>query len=295
MCLSMKYFGLFKKKKKTPKVKADAADGGGKTIVIPQPAGTDEYDINHSKAGVAIIFNHKHIKGQATRNGTEQDRDRLESALKLYGFDVSVYNDLTFDEVTNTLEKAAQQDYSNVNCLCITLLSHGLPGQVFASDTYYPVEFLWDRFLGDKCPTLVGKPKLFFIQACRGTNLDAGVNIMFRSMPTETAQLTYTIPSKADLLIMYSTYEGDYSWRNSTNGSWFIQSLCLELEAAAQEDDVELIYLLTSVARRVAYDYQSNVPNDQSMNEMKQMPTYMSTLTKVFYLKKKPDEDEEED
>lgn len=98
-------FGLFKKKKKTPKVKADAADGGGKTIVIPQPAGTDEYDINHSKAGVAIIFNHKHIKGQATRNGTEQDRDRLESALKLYGFDVSVYNDLTFDEVTNTLEK----------------------------------------------------------------------------------------------------------------------------------------------------------------------------------------------
>lgn len=39
-------------------------------------------------------------------------------------------------------------------------------------------------------------------------------------------QYVNKIPMEADFLIAYSTISGYYSWRNSVNGSWFIQSLC---------------------------------------------------------------------
>jgi caspase-like apoptosis-related cysteine protease len=46
----------------------------------------------------------------------------------------------------------------------ITVLSHGGDGILYAKDTFYKPELLWSFFTADKCPTLAGKPKLFFIQ-----------------------------------------------------------------------------------------------------------------------------------
>jgi len=45
------------------------------------------------------------------------------------------------------------------------------------------------------------------------------------SNPFET-QYVNKLPMEADFLFAYSTVSGYFSWRNSTNGSWFIQSLC---------------------------------------------------------------------
>ena len=56
---------------------------------------------------------------------------------------------------------------SNVNRLttCIFLvLSHGELGILYASDHPYKPENLWTHFTADKCPSLAGKPKMFFIQ-----------------------------------------------------------------------------------------------------------------------------------
>jgi caspase-like apoptosis-related cysteine protease len=37
-------------------------------------------------------------------------------------------------------------------------------GILYGRDTAYKPEALWDPFTADKCPSLAGKPKLFFIQ-----------------------------------------------------------------------------------------------------------------------------------
>ncbi len=89
----------------------------------------------------------------------------------------------------------------------------------------------------------------------------------------------YVIPVLADLLIMYSTSEGYYSFRNQDEGSWFIQSLTSELKDNQQE---ELMTILTGVNRRVAYSFQSNIPKSK-MDACKQMPNIVSMLTKAFY------------
>lgn len=87
----------------------------------------------------------------------------------------------------------------------MAVLSHGEQGIIYAKDgAYKPDDHLWGRFTGDKCVTLAGKPKLFFIQACQGDRLDAGV--MMRTQVDGSP--SFKIPIFADFLIAYSTIPG---------------------------------------------------------------------------------------
>lgn len=56
------------------------------------------------------------------------------------------------------------EDHSDYDCLVVAILTHGEEGLLFASDSAYKHEQVFDNFRGDKCPSLVGKPKIFFIQ-----------------------------------------------------------------------------------------------------------------------------------
>lgn len=89
----------------------------------------------------------------------------------------------------------------------MAVLSHGELGIIYARDTPYKPESLWSRFTADKCPTLAGKPKLFFIQACQGDKLDGGIT-MSRTETDGQGANTYRIPTQADFLIAYSTVPG---------------------------------------------------------------------------------------
>lgn len=100
-------------------------------------------------------------------------------------------------------------------------MSHGTEGKVYAKDMSYPVERLWNPFLGDNCKTLKNKPKIFFIQACRGENLEKAVEyssfaVMTRELapaaPAVVQPITYAIPSTADMLVFYSTFDSEFSW-----------------------------------------------------------------------------------
>lgn len=89
-------------------------------------------------------------------------------------------------------------------------MSHGDDGKIFASDHGYPPDILWEPFTGDNCTTLAGKPKMFFIQACRGSQVDSGATVRERTQ-SDSASVndeTYVIPAMADILVMYATYAG---------------------------------------------------------------------------------------
>ncbi|XP_035227245.1 caspase-like [Stegodyphus dumicola] len=173
-----------------------------------------------------------------------------------------------------------KEDHSKNSCFVCCVLSHGESGILYGSDGKYETERIFAPFRGDVCPTLAGKPKVFFIQACQGDKLDHGVSMKCQ-IATDSSSIqeeTYRIPTHADFLIVYSTVSGFYSWRNTTNGSWFIQALCAALQAHAK--DMDLLGLLTIVNRKVAYDFESFTPQDNSMHLKKQVPCVTSTLTR---------------
>lgn len=102
-------------------------------------------------------------------------------------------------------------DHTDNDCLLIAILSHGEHGYIYARDTHYKFDSIWNSFTANHCPSLAGKPKLFFIQACQGEQLDGGIVLSRTETDSSDSPttLSYKIPSHADFLIAYSTKPGN--------------------------------------------------------------------------------------
>ncbi|XP_055015129.1 caspase-3-like isoform X2 [Boleophthalmus pectinirostris] len=174
----------------------------------------------------------------------------------------------------------SQEDHSNCASFVCVILSHGDEGVIFGTDGCEKLDVLTRYFKGHNCKSLIGKPKLFFIQACRGADFDGGIET--DSVDASVDPSTDRIPVEADFLYAYSTAPGYYSWRNTQNGSWFIQSLCEILE---EHKDLELMQIMTRVNRKVAYHFES-ASNLPGFSGKKQIPCIVSMLTKEFYFPK---------
>lgn len=77
---------------------------------------------------------------------------------------------------------------------------------------YYDFEKIWENFTADNCVTLAGKPKLFFVNACRGKKKDAGIRFFRGRTEADSSSkpTSYKIPKHADFLMAYSTVDGMY-------------------------------------------------------------------------------------
>ncbi|KAM8876462.1 caspase-7 isoform 2-T2 [Synchiropus picturatus] len=189
-----------------------------------------------------------------------------------------IINNKNFDEKT-----ASEEDHSNSSCFACILLSHGEEGMIYGTDGSMPIKSMTSLFRGDKCKSLVGKPKLFFIQACRGSEFDDGIQTD-SGPPNDNletdANPRHKIPVEADFLFAYSTVPGYYSWRNPGRGSWFVQALCNVLSEFGKQ--LEIMQILTRVNYTVATSFES-WSEDPRFSEKKQIPCVVSMLTKELY------------
>ncbi|XP_017024563.1 caspase-1 [Drosophila kikkawai] len=256
---------------------------------MPVERYASEYNMNHKNRGLALIFNHEffEIPSLKPRAGTNVDAQELKKTFKSLGFDATVHKDCKLRDILKHIEEAAVQDHTDNDCLAVAILSHGEHGYLYAKDVQYKLDNIWHYFTAAICPTLAGKPKLFFIQACQGDRLDGGMTL--EKCVTETdgeSSMSYKIPIHADFLFSYSTIPGYYSWRNINNGSWYMQSLIQELNTNGKKYD--LLTLLTFVNQRVAIDFESNVPATPMMDRQKQIPCLTSMLTRILRFNDKP-------
>ncbi|XP_056112782.1 caspase-3a [Rhinichthys klamathensis goyatoka] len=237
------------------------------------------YSLNYPNIGHCVIINNKNFDrktGMNQRNGTDVDAGNAMNAFRKLGYSVKVYNDQTVMQIKQVLTTVARDDHSRCASLVCVMLSHGDDGVFFGTDGSLELKSLTSLFRGDRCPSLVGKPKLFFIQACRGTELDPGV----QTDASSSSDGPVRIPVEADFLYAYSTVPGYYSWRNTMSGSWFIQSLCEMIAKYGKE--LELMQIMTRVNNKVAYDFEST-SNMPDFDARKQIPCIVSMLTKEMY------------
>lgn len=252
-------------------------------IEMPVGWNASEYNMRHRRRGHAVIFNHDvfETKHYAPREGSKIDVNNLCEKLCSLQFDVTVHDNLEYSEIRDTISKLAAADHSDADCVAVIVMTHGENGLLAPRDSsiLYKVDLLWQPFTADKCPTLAGKPKLFFIQACRGNELDAGVKVRDRRTEHDSSS-SFKIPTHADFLIAYSSVQGFYSFRNKDTGSWFIQSLCEELNASDN-----LLQILTRTTRRVT---QMESESDKiQYDRQKQVPSITSMLTRDLYFRRK--------
>jgi hypothetical protein len=238
------------------------------------------YNFSYPKKGFCLIFNQHQFDpktGQNARSGTNHDRDNIKGVFTQLEYEVHVFDDSSRNKIFDRLRYFSRHaDLRQMSSFVFVMLSHGYGNRIFSRDGEIIIDELVSFFKGDKCPALIGKPKLFFIQACRGDDFDRGTH----TLVTESTREVRKLPIEADILIAYSTVPGYFSWRNNQNGSWFIQKLCLALQCYGKEMDLASIMILTN--RLVAFEY-SSCTDSKLTNDMKQIPSVVSQLCKKVY------------
>lgn len=122
------------------------------------------------------------------------------------------------------------------------MLSHGHKGCFYGTDgVKVNLRDVTQRFTSRQAPSLAGKPKLFFIQACQGDDLQTGCvpaqevhNAESRLEEDAGVVRSETVPDSADFLLGMATVQEYKSFRNTTTGSIYIQELCRQLMKSAE-------------------------------------------------------------
>uniref|UniRef100_UPI0037E84C09 caspase-6-like n=1 Tax=Semicossyphus pulcher TaxID=241346 RepID=UPI0037E84C09 len=249
----------------------------------------EEYKMDKKRRGLALIFNQERFNYDLRlkkRSGTYADRDNLERRLKELNFEVKIYDDNDTKDVSARIREAAEADHSDADCFLLVFMSHGKDDHVNTYDGEISIQEITAQFKGDKCRSLVGKPKIFILQACRGEEHDDPVTpcaLQSDSTANEVvvdASAVHTLPAGADFIMCYSVAEGYYSHREIVNGTWYIQELCELLQKYG--DSLEFTDLLTMVNRKVSMRSYSD-----KGSIWKQVPCFASMLTKQLYFRPK--------
>lgn len=245
-----------------------------------------DYNMNHKRRGFCLIFDNEKFhpsRGLPRRHGSQVDSNGLYNLFRAMSFDVYHFKDMTAKEIKYQLEHFAKLDHSDMDCFACCVLTHGEHGHLWGTDARFPIDVIFNNFRGNECPTLAGKPKIFLIQACQGDRLDHGIQVYSDALDSSHTTL-HSIPTHADFLMAYSTLPGFYSWRNTQDGSWFMQAIIRVF--SEYHHDLDILTMLTIVNHQVAYFKQSNATTPE-YNGKKQVPCITSMLTRRVFLRPK--------
>lgn len=239
------------------------------------------------------------------RTGSDVDCEKLERRFKALNFHVIVKRNLKCKNIRHELSALAKMDHSVYDCCVVVLLSHGteashnrFPGAVHGVDgPSVPVQIITNYLNGQNCPSLQGKPKLFFIQACGGGEKDTGFEVspdevqptairvdeQVDAIPTSSSSDSLSLsdepdaraslPTPSDILVSYSTFPGYVSWRDPNKGSWYVETLDRILETYAAIHDLATMLIMVN----------DEVSQISAKGLYKQMPGSFNFLRKLFY------------
>ncbi|XP_041374777.1 caspase-8-like [Gigantopelta aegis] len=204
------------------------------TLGEPSSHDQDYYKMDANPRGMCIIINNRDFyydpSDSGCRNlGQRNGKRKLEETFEKLGFFVSTHENLTDKEMKDTAETVGKMDHDTFDCLAFCVLSHGKEGEIYGSKgRAVNMSELTGPFKSQRCPSLAGKPKLFFIQACQGRRTQGGRRVQTDSQPFQDENVTRgnnVIPEDVDFLIAYATVPGCVSYRSTQKGSWFIYHL----------------------------------------------------------------------
>ncbi|KAK6167944.1 hypothetical protein SNE40_021866 [Patella caerulea] len=254
-------------------------------LSIQQPC----YRMDRKPRGFCIIINNEKFEHDTKDNGSRYmedregssiDRDRLIETFDKLSFKVEPYDNLPAGEMARKITHfALNEDHTNYDCFAVVILSHGTRDNIYGSDGKpVAIRDLTGPLRPLTCPSLGGKPKLFFIQACQGQESQQGFayksdTVAENNIDKNTPTGGEVIPNEADFLLGMATIPGFLSYRETTAGSWYITKLCETLNKYASHLDI--LGLLTVVNNEVG---QANA--DLDGGRYKQSPAPLYTLRK---------------
>lgn len=263
-----------------------------------KPSSVDEteyYPLTHKPHGLCVVINNEVFMFNNRRAGSHEDERVLRETFTSLGFNVEIHKNLTGAAMKDLLKEKGKRNFHNEDALVVCVLSHGLEGCVYGSDDVrVSLRDLTQPFTSLNAPSLAGKPKLFFIQACQGTDYQRG-SLPFIPRLEEVKEPQHleedagpvqgeTVPWGADFLLGMATVPECKSFRHTTTGSIYIQELCKQLNESAQSRKMDdILTVLTRVNRNVSKGVFKLLRSGEE-ESYKQMPEPKYTLTRKVVL-----------
>lgn len=224
------------------------------------------------------------------RKGTEKDACDLRKLFEKLEFVVGEYKNLTPEEINELMENIESlhpsDGRSKMCCFVMFILAHGgtysgqedekgdeckIGSAFFKTTEKKKIPLSKIKKSIENAPALYGKPKLLFVQTCRGDIGDPGVKIKEDGKER--------IPSCSDFLLSFAASEGFPSFRHEENGTYFIQNIFEIFDNDQNIDRYDVVSLMTKVTGKVA---------KETYNNKFQNPETTSTFRKFLYFRKPP-------
>uniref|UniRef100_A0A2K5K4B3 Uncharacterized protein n=1 Tax=Colobus angolensis palliatus TaxID=336983 RepID=A0A2K5K4B3_COLAP len=254
------------------------------------------YRLQSRPRGLALVLSNVHFTGEKElefRSGGDVDHSTLVTLFKLLGYDVHVLHDQTAQEMQEKLQNFARLPAHRVTDSCIVaLLSHGVEGAIYGVDgKLLQLQEVFRFFDNANCPSLQNKPKMFFIQACRGDETDRGVDQQDgknhagspgceESDAGKEKLPKMRLPTRSDMICGYACLKGTAAMRNTKRGSWYIEALAQVFSERAC--DMHVADMLVKVNALIK-DREGYAPGTE-FHRCKEMSEYCSTLCRHLYL-----------
>ena len=244
------------------------------------------YTMTRIPHGICLIINnykfHHPTDPEAAHNdrtGAQIDQYNLEQTFRYLRYRVEICENLTSVDMTDKMLEMSRRDHSKFDSFVCCILTHGENNVVHGSDSL-PVDLFDLTGLVKYSRGLIEKPKLFFVQACRGDREDQGIEIERdaggdrRDAGGDRRPLiTSTIPKEADFFFGYATPPGSAAYRSRRHGSWYISELCKVLT------DQAYVSSLTTMMKKV----NGFVSNAFTKEGHKQCSEYVDRLRKEVH------------
>jgi uncharacterized spore protein YtfJ len=253
----------------------------------------DTYDV---EPGLCVIVNNMEFTEGESLPGGKKDEENLLELFTALRFDLKIHRNLTGKEITDTVKSYGDRQHRGAFFLII--LSHGTsidnrPAVLGTDNGAVVVSELECFFYASNCNSLHGRPKIFLIDACRGTKEERTFN------PVRTSGMTTTKSSSsrrrlkrqdsgairsdsADFLIVNAATNGNVAFITD-KGSYLTQAF-VEVTSEAKKTDS-----LRDIITRVRVKVQDRDPHQtvESTDRLtrkylikKSMPTIQELQTK---------------
>ncbi|XP_072250155.1 caspase-2 isoform X4 [Leuresthes tenuis] len=269
------------------------------------------YRMNSSPRGFALVISNVSFDSRAApdldpRKGGEVDDEVLRKVFTELDYLVSVHRNLTAQDMRTCIENFCRRpEHRTVDSCVVCLLSHGVEGAVYGTDgQLLQLDWVFQSFDNAHCPLLQNKPKMFFVQACRGDEMDCGVEQIDGPARTlspgceqrdagregqgdadsrqraDLGRPRIKLPQRSDMICGFASLKGTAAMRNTKRGSWFIQELNTSLRLLSR--DTHLSDILVQVNGRIK-EREGYAPGT-AHHRCKEMSEFTSSLCKDLYL-----------
>lgn len=137
----------------------------------------EDYKMTSRPRGPCLIINNIDFDSDIfpQRKGSDIDAMRFDDVFKQLGFTTFLHRNQTADQMKSLCKEIASHCEKKHNALFVILLSHGSETGIYGTDGIeVDLHDIITFFDNKHCKAMVGKPKVFVIQACRGRQVDYG-------------------------------------------------------------------------------------------------------------------------